>query len=219
MAAGDLSPDQRRYRDRLVERTGLDQTVVTAWIGSESPWGRSKAGHNYLNIGPGRTYASADQTADAAANLITNSPRYAKIRSAIPGGPEAQIKAIGDSPWGTKGDRLTGVYLQLALKARGNLPTRDKIEIDEYFPNPLDVAGDAAKGAAGFASRFFGLDKLWDNVFVVVMRTGLTIVFTTAALVLIALGLFRLTGTPPRQAFDKASGLAGLAGTARAVAS
>jgi hypothetical protein len=118
--AGDLSPDQTRYVDLVVKATGLERTVVTAWVGQESGWGTNKAGHNYLNIGPGRTYASTEMAAAAAAGLINASSYYVGIRAAIPAGGAAQIKAIGESPWGTIPSRLVETYgsvLQAGLKA------------------------------------------------------------------------------------------------------
>lgn len=221
MALGDLSPNQQRYRDRIVAGTGLDSRVVTAWIGTESGWGTAKASHNYLNIGPGRTYSSVDQAANAAVSLITSSTHYAGIRSAIPAGPVAQVKAIGASPWGTSASLLARVYEQLAgtpmTTVTGESMPLTNVGLRVPFtgveiPMPWDIANDAAKAMYAAVARLLG------PAFELMAETGLRLVFTVAALGLVALGLNRLTGVAVREAFDQTQTIVGRAGQARAVA-
>ncbi len=221
MALGDLSTDQQRYRDRLVAGTGLDSRVVTAWIGTESGWGTTKASHNYLNIGPGRTYSSVDQAANAAVSLITSSSRYAGIRSAIPAGPVAQVKAIGASPWGTSASLLGRVYEQLAgtpmtgVTGESTPLTNVGLRIPGTgveIPMPWDIANDTAKAI------FAAVAKLLGPAFELVAETGLRLVFTIASLGLITLGLNRLTGVALRETFEQTTQIVGRAGQARAVA-
>lgn len=224
MSAGQLSEDQRRYRDALVGATGLDATVVTAWIGAESGWGITKTGGNYLNIGPGRTYASTAQAASAAASLVNSSPRYAGIRSAIPAGPVAQVRAIGASPWGTSAAVLGAVYAQLSatpmttVAGGAELPAATPAGLripgtDIEIPMPWDIASDAGKAVVA------GISSLLGPAFELVLRTGLSLVFTVGGIALIAMGLNRLTGTSVREGFDRITGLTGQAGTVRNLAS
>lgn len=213
MAFGDLSSDQRRYRDRLAGATGLAPLVVSAWIGTESGWGITKAGHNYLNIGPGRQYASVDQAAAAAAVLL-GQPRYAGIRAAIPAGPAAQIKAIGESPWGTIASRLADVYRRLAGSGPptlADIADRQVERISGPGPtlNPVKAVGEAASGLVG---------NIAGPILAEILPIGLGLVFAAGALVLIVLGLSRLTGAPAAERFTQLSGLVGGAGLARGLA-
>jgi hypothetical protein len=188
MALGDLSPDQARFVDTVAARTGLDDQVVTAWVGSESGWGTTKADHNYLNVGPGRQYGSVDVAAAAAARLVSESPDYAGIRSAIPGGGAAQVAAIGSSAWGTASSTLSDVWRQLS----GN-PGLSNVSLAS---NPLDTV----KG-------LLGLDKVGEQIVV----SGLTLVFVAAAFGLVALGMSKLTEKPAKQLFGDVAGVAGMA--------
>lgn len=206
MSVGDLSPDQARFVATVAGRTGLDESVVRAWVGAESGWNVTKAGHNYLNIGPGRQYTSVDQAAAATAGLILGSQHYTGILAAIPAGAAAQVKAIGESAWGTVGGLLSNVWRQIS----GN-PGLSSI------PNPADAAG-AAAGAIG---DLLGVDKIAAEVMVV----GLQLVFVAAAFGLIAMGLHRLTEKPAKdllgevgQVVGLATGTKGMAAAAGAVA-
>jgi hypothetical protein len=87
-----------------------------------------------------------------------------------------------------------------------------------------DAAGTAASAAGGVlgavsdpigtVAKLFGLGNLAKDALIV----GLTLVFTVAALGLIALGLSRLTGISAGEAFDKASTAAATAGKLSVVA-
>lgn len=233
MAAGDLSEDQRRFRDVVVNLTGLDPVVVTAWIGAESPWGQTKDDHNYLNIGPGEAFPSAGHAAGRGAALINTQPRYAGLRASRNQSPQAQIEAIIASPWGTTAQPLRRVFDQLA----DTDPTEDSgggswfdlpdlPDLPGPLPdlpdlpavgNPVDAAKDAAGGVVGGAvdvatSTVGGIaDAALEKGF----ELALGVVFTVAALALIALGLARLTGRDSRAVFDTVTGATG---AARAVA-
>lgn len=77
------------------------------------------------------------------------------------------------------------------------------------------VAGGVS-AAAGFIPQLLGLDDLGKKV----LAAGLAITFTVAALGLIAMGLFRLTGADAGDTARKLAGVAGgPAGTAAALAS
>lgn len=222
MAAGDLSEDQARFVAGLSERTGLDHTVVVAWVGTESGWSKTKAGHNYLNVGPGETYGSTDQAVARAAALIGGSPRYAGIRAAIPGGPVAQVKAIGASPWGTSASLLQRVYddvrgRKLTGPERNALmdywtTEREKAGLPPFSPNAPSIVPNPLDAAKGLG-KVLGLDDLWRQALIV----GLGLVFSLAAFGLIALGLSRLTDVSPREALGKAQAVTGVAGMARSV--
>lgn len=217
MALGDLSSDQGRFVDQFAAATGLSRQVVVAWVGSESGWGTTKANHNYLNVGPGESYSSVEQAAARAASLVRTSSNYAGIRAAVPVGGAAQVKAIGESPWGTSAATLTQVYAGLV-----GAPTAGPTIVPVSL---TDVAGDALKAIGGFVggnpdatiSGVAGVAKQLDLVDKI-MSAGLTIVFTVAALALIGLGLNRLTGTPAKERFDQVSGIVSKVGAVAAVA-
>lgn len=155
MAAGDLSPDQTRFVDAMAGATGLNRQVVVAWVGSESGWGTTKGDHNYLNVGPGETYTSAEQAAARAASLVRTSNNYAGIRAAIPVGGAAQVKAIGASPWGTAASLISSVYAQLT-----GVPTSPDgaggvaVKSVSLTSTIGDVAGGALKAAGGIVGAF-----------------------------------------------------------------
>lgn len=223
MAAGDLSADQARYVDLVAQATGLSRAVVVAWVGAESGWGVNKAGHNYLNIGPGRTYSSTGHAAAAAAALINASDYYVGIRAAIPAGGAAQVQAIGASPWGTNGAVLGDVYQQLA---GGGAVQTVGLEFVPGIPFPLPesplpgikipgtdklpgagVVGDAISGAAGdVAGAVVGA------LGPILIEAGLTLIFTVAAFAFVAIGVNRLTGGSLKSVFDTVSKTVGAAG-------
>jgi hypothetical protein len=215
MSAGTLSVDQERFARTVAELTGLDPVLVRSWVGAESGWGVTKGSHNYLNVTNGGTsrgfaaYPSVDIAASRVAQLLNTSSYYAGIRSAIPAGGLAQAKAIAASPWdaghyGGDGSRLTAVYAELAGKPQGELADwNDRIpgsglvgDALDAIPNPLDLltnplgaVGDAAGDALSSA-----LMKVLKPLLQGSMSIGLTMVFLVFALVLIGMGLNRLTG-------------------------
>jgi hypothetical protein len=229
MAAGDLSPDQSSYVDRVASGTGLDRRVVVAWVGSESGWNVNKPGHNYLNVGPGETYPSVAQAAARVVGLIEGSTNYYGIRAAIPAGPAAQVQAIGQSKWGTNPTALTSVYSQLA---GGSGPVVQPVNwlsdaagaatgaiLDPF--GLLGAAGGAVGGAvAGAAGDVAGgvVGEVVKDLGPVLLEAGLTIVFTVAAFALLAMGINQLTGQAPKKIFDTVSGAASTAAGVAALA-
>lgn len=193
MAFGELSAEQRRYRDRVAARTGLDRDVVTAWIAAESGWQTTKPGHNYLNIGPGRTYPSVNAAADAVAVLVNGSDHYAGIRAARRRSGLHQIRAIGSSPWdagryGGDGSNLERVYRQL-------------VGMDPATPpaTPIDT-DDNGGGLGDWANPFTPHPSTprdgWDALSDQGLRFMLTGILTVAGLGLVLLGVFMLTRRP-----------------------
>jgi hypothetical protein len=224
MAAGDLSPDQSRYVDRVAAGTGLDRRVVVAWVGAESGWGINKAGHNYLNVGPGETYPSVDQAAARVVGLINGSSNYYGIRAAIPAGPAAQVQAIAASPWGTSGTTLAAVYSQLV----GGGPTATLVSTQGVTPQDpggsqptIVIPGwDPSKNLQrGLPDPVTGVAKdILGALGPILLSAGLTVVFTVAAFAFIAMGVNRLTGAPPKGIFDTVSGAVGTAAGAAKLA-
>lgn len=207
MAVGDLSSAQRTYRDVVVRGTGLHRDVVTAWIGAESGWDMTKPGHNYLNIGPGRTYPSPKHAANAVVKLISSSGHYGGIRDAIRSGdPARQVKAITVSPWdagryGGDGSRLINVYNQIA----GGSAQTTTVAADEddplapEIPGPLEI--DPETGEWRPKDRTSGdtwQERLGRQLADAVGRALISTVFTLAALVLIVVGLLQLLDVDPR---------------------
>jgi len=236
MPAGDLLPDQARYVDLVSSETGLDRTVVVAWVGSESGWLVNKAGHNYLNVGPGYQFASTEQAAARVAGLINDSDLYYGIRAAIPAGPAAQVKAIGASRWGTSAALLSAVWAQLVaggtavhttlLDATAVTPSGAALAQNVGFWEDTlktgkgilafgtgDLGGVASalpsvSGLAGGAASALGIPTPGDIVGGIV-KAGATLIFTAAAFGIIAMALNRLTGVSPVAAFQKVAQTAG----------
>lgn len=216
MALGDLSSDQQRYLGAVVAGTGLDATVVRAWIGKESGWGVTKASHNYLNIGPGRTYTSTEQAAAAVARLINTSSYYAGIRAAIPAGPVAQVQAIQESPWDAArygGNGLMVVYEALARAGAAGPVAAVPAQlagIPNLGPhNPL-LPFELPKlfgGLPGFVTE--PLSDAGKAIVEQLLPGMLGLVFTLAAFGLIALGLARLTDRSPRDALGAVQSVVG----------
>jgi hypothetical protein len=225
MAVGSLSPDQARFAAGVAKTTGLDPTVVAAWIGAESGWGVTKPGSNYLNIGPGRTYASTDQAAAATAELIGSSQNYTGIRSAVPAGPAAQVKAIEASPWDAGhygGGGLETVWSQLygaggpqLLDAQG---TSDPTAVlaDQKL-NPLllgpGLLGKILGQLGGKAS-----EKVAGVVLSAVAPLGLQLLFIGAGLGLVVMGLSRLTGTGIQRNYEQGKTIVGIVSKAADIA-
>lgn len=217
MALGDLSPDQARYAAKVASLTGLDPSVVVAWIGSESGWATTKSSHNYLNIGPGRQYQSVDQAAAAAAGLLNSSSYYGGIRNAIAISPAAQVDAIEASPWdvghyGGSQHRLLTLWQALTGKGGSinlgdpNGPTATNVGLIDPIAGIGNVVlpgiGDLTRGLVGAT----GLTKIVNTAIAAVSSSLLTLVFTAAALGLVGLGLARLTGNNARDLFGKLQG-------------
>ena len=201
MAAGELSEDQARYRAALEAATGLDRTVITSWIGAESGWNRSKSDHNYLNIGPGRTYSSTTEAAQDAARVLQEFDWYSGIREAIAAGdPAQQVNAIWMSPWdaghyGGDGSTLRRVWEQLTGR---RVPVADKArEIAGGVGDVVEEGKDFVSDPAGYAGGKVveGVAALLGSGTVreLIVRSGLTVFLLGAAGWLIVTGLLRLT--------------------------
>jgi hypothetical protein len=210
MAVGQLSADQAAYAAQVASATGLDTDVVRAWIGAESGWGVTKPTHNYLNIGPGRQYPTVDQAATAAAQLVGSSSNYAGIRSAIPAGPAAQVDAIQQSPWDQNhygGHRLMDTYTSVvgAGTSSSTAAAGAAVPVSVRIPGTnihLPGLGDLTFGAA---------TDVTNRVVAAAGGAMLGLLFSTAALALIGLGLSRLTGNNARDLFGKAQQTTGQA--------
>lgn len=98
MSTPTLSTSAQQFASGVSAGTGIDRNVLTAWVAQESGWNKTKTGFNYLNIGPGRKYASVSEAIKATVSLL-KSKTYQGIQSATGKGPQAQISAIVASPW------------------------------------------------------------------------------------------------------------------------
>ena len=153
MATGATSPyalsaDQLAYATELASATGLAPSVVTTWIGAESPWNSTSVDHNYLNVtshGTPVAYATAAQGAAAAAQLILSSSDYAGIRQAIASGsPAQQIAAIQASPWdkGNYGGQLTSKFAAVTSAVTGSsTPTTAQLTGASWWQDLLKPFG------------------------------------------------------------------------------
>ncbi len=134
-----LTSDQQQFASRLAADTGLDPSVVSAWLLAEESGGaaQSRQTHNntdWLNIGytDSATYGSSDSiwsnpvtAADATAGWLKGQntiPGYGTASSGIQGilstagsSPATQIAALQNSGWASSGyPDLPSLYSQVA---------------------------------------------------------------------------------------------------------
>ncbi len=153
--AGTLDQNEGTFVRMVRNATGIDQRVIIAWMAEEGAFSDNPTpGFNYLNIMPVQgdkhvaiekgKFAGFSNVQDAALATIhvikqKNMNTILHTASLRPT-PRQQITAIGNSPWGTKGDELQKVFATL-------------------FPNALDspwlhadIAGDFKADAADWTS-------------------------------------------------------------------
>jgi hypothetical protein len=134
-----LTSDQQQFASRLAADTGLDPSVVSAWLLAEESGGaaqsrQSQSNNDWLNIGytDSATYGSSDSiwsnpvtAADATAGWLKGQntiPGYGTASSGIQGilstagsSPAAQIAALQNSGWASSGyPDLPSLYSQVA---------------------------------------------------------------------------------------------------------
>src|SRR5581483_1921211 len=138
-AQSQLTSDQQQFASRLAAQTGLDPSVVSAWLLAEESGGaaqsrQSQNNNDWLNIGytDSGTYGSADSiwsnpvtAADATAGWLKGQntiPGYGTASSGIQAivatagqPPQAQISALQGSGWASSGyPSLPSLYQQVA---------------------------------------------------------------------------------------------------------
>ena len=138
-AQSQLTPDQQQFAARLAANTGLDPSVISAWLLAEESGGAAQSRqarntNDWLNIGytDSGTFGSADSVwsnpvtaADATAGWLKGQntiPGYGTASSAIQGilstvGQPAsvQISALQNSGWASSGyPSLPSLYQQVA---------------------------------------------------------------------------------------------------------
>ncbi|HET6865007.1 MAG TPA: hypothetical protein VFH80_03755 [Solirubrobacteraceae bacterium] len=138
-AQSQLTSDQQQFASRLAAQTGLDPSVVSAWLLAEESGGAAQSrqaqnNNDWLNIGytDSGTYGSADSVwsnpitaADATAGWLKGQntiPGYGTASSGIQnilttaGQPASvQIAALQNSGWASSGyPSLTSLYQQVA---------------------------------------------------------------------------------------------------------
>jgi hypothetical protein len=134
-----LTSGQQQFASRLAANTGLDPSVVSAWLLAEESGGaahsrQSQNNNDWLNIGytDGGTFGSSDSiwsnpitAADATAGWLKGQdtiPGYGTASSGIQAilgtagqPPAAQIAALQQSGWASSGyPSLTSLYQQVA---------------------------------------------------------------------------------------------------------
>ncbi|HSC03315.1 MAG TPA: hypothetical protein VLC49_08350 [Solirubrobacteraceae bacterium] len=138
-AQSQLTSDQQQFASRLAAQTGLDPSVVSAWLLAEESGGAAQSrqaqnNNDWLNIGytDSGTYGSADSiwsnpitAADATAGWLKGQntiPGYGTASSGIQGilstagqPASAQIAALQNSGWASSGyPSLASLYQQVA---------------------------------------------------------------------------------------------------------
>ena len=138
-AQSQLTSDQQQFASRLAAQTGLDPSVVSAWLLAEESGGaaqsrQAQSNNDWLNIGytDSGTYGSADSVwsnpitaADATAGWLKGQntiPGYGNASSGIQailntaGQPASvQISALQNSGWASSGyPSLPSLYQQVA---------------------------------------------------------------------------------------------------------
>lgn len=134
-----LTSDQQQFASRLAADTGLDPSVVSAWLLAEESGGaaqsrQSQNNNDWLNIGytDSATYGASDSiwsdpttAADATAGWLKGQdtiPGYGTASSGIQAiaqtagqSPQAQISALQNSGWASSGyPSLPSLYQQVA---------------------------------------------------------------------------------------------------------
>jgi phosphate-selective porin len=138
-ATGQLTSDQQQFASRLAAQTGLDPSVISAWLLAEESGGAAQSrqaqnNNDWLNIGytDSATYGSSDSiwsnpitAADATAGWLKGQntiPGYGTASSGIQailgtaGQPASvQISALQNSGWASSGyPSLPSLYQQVA---------------------------------------------------------------------------------------------------------
>jgi len=134
-----LTSDQQQFASELSAQTGLDPSVVSAWLLAEESGGAAQSrqaqnNNDWLNIGytDSATYGSGDSiwsnpvaAADATAGWLKGQstiPGYGTASAGIQGilstagqSPAAQISALQNSGWASSGyPSLPSLYQQVA---------------------------------------------------------------------------------------------------------
>jgi hypothetical protein len=129
-----LTSNQQQFASRLAADTGLDPSVVSAWLLAEESGGaaqsrQSQGNNDWLNIGytDSATYGSSDPAtaADATAGWLKGQntiPGYGTASSGIQAilntagqPPATQIAALQNSGWASSGyPSLASLYQQVA---------------------------------------------------------------------------------------------------------
>jgi hypothetical protein len=138
-ASGKMTTGQQAFASRLAADTGLDPSVIGAWVlaeenGSAAASRQSQNNNDWLNIGytDSGTYGSSDSiwsdptgAADATAGWLKGQntiPGYGKASGGIQAilntagqAPQAQISAIQQSGWASSGyPSLPSLYASIA---------------------------------------------------------------------------------------------------------
>ena len=138
-AQSQLTPDQQQFAARLAANTGLDPSVISAWLLAEESGGAAQSrqaqnNNDWLNIGytDSGTFGSADSVwsnpvtaADATAGWLKGQntiPGYGTASSGIQGilsmagqPAAAQVAALQNSGWASGGyPSLPSLYQQVA---------------------------------------------------------------------------------------------------------
>ncbi|HEY1511261.1 MAG TPA: hypothetical protein VGF93_19795 [Solirubrobacteraceae bacterium] len=138
-AAGKMTTGQQAFASRLAADTGLDPSVIGAWVlaeenGSAATSRQGQNNNDWLNIGytDSGTYGSSDSiwsdptgAADATAGWLKGQntiPGYGKASGGIQAilstagqAPQAQISAIQQSGWASSGyPSLPSLYASIA---------------------------------------------------------------------------------------------------------
>lgn len=200
-----LTPNRKLFAQQVSRGTGLNETVVDAWVLAEGG-----PDTNPLNIGPGQSFKSPIDAAAAVVRLL-HTPTYKPILDASTNTPEVQIAAIAASPWNggpnaapkvhrDYGALIRGVYEHLKPSTGGGgggggigLPDLPGLP---SIPNPLDGVAGAITGAVTGAESWAAGAAL---------SAAAYLLLTVAALALFALGMNQMLGGAPGRA---AAGLA-----------
>jgi len=143
-----LTSDEATFLDMVHNGTGIDERVIVAWMAEEGAFSNNPTpGFNYLNIMPVQgdkhveiekgKFAGFSNVQDAALATIhvikqKNMNTILHTASTRPTARQ-QINAIGNSPWGTKGDELQKVF-------------------ESFFPGALDAPWSPQHIGAEFAA-------------------------------------------------------------------
>lgn len=149
---GPLAPEQKRFVKGVAKHTKLSPRAVAAQAlaeesGPAAASYEASGEHNYLNIGPGQHYGSNREAVKETSKLLDTSPNYAGIRSTRGKGPQAQIQAIGASPWGTVGSVMQGTLPEVSVKHNPKAVQKlQRVEGEAKAKNVKLPKGDLSRG-------------------------------------------------------------------------
>jgi hypothetical protein len=219
-----LTPNRKLFAQQVSRGTGLNETVVDAWVLAEGG-----PDDNPLNIGPGQHFGSPISAAAAVVRLL-HQPLYTSVLSAANHTPEEQITAIANSPWNGGAKAPVKVHTDYAALIRGvyehlkpktgdsgggvSLPSIPLPGLPD-IPNPVGGVEGAIAGVGSAITGAVSGAESW--LAGAALSAAAYLLLTLLALVLFVMGVNKLTGGKLLQGAAMARGAGGGAAAAEVI--